>query len=86
VLASARPTRRDALTGVDRVGAQAEAILLTVGGLTAVALSWKRDREWVASTQSDRIALAVRVLYTRASPCDTMMGPVKAASTRNQTS
>jgi hypothetical protein len=48
VLASARPTRRDALTGVDRGGAQAEAILLTAGGLTAVALSWKRDRDWVA--------------------------------------
>jgi hypothetical protein len=37
-----------------------------------VAVPPKRDSG--ASTQSDRIALAVRVLYTRASPYDTMTG------------
>jgi len=39
---------------------------------TDVVFPPKRDSG--ASTQSDRIALAVRVLYTRASPYDTMMG------------
>jgi len=38
----------------------------------SVALPPKRDSG--ASNQSDRIALAVRVLYTRPSPCDTRMG------------
>jgi hypothetical protein len=49
-------------------------MLSYIGTAPEVLVAFPPKRDSGASTQSDRIALAVRVLYTRASPYDTMTG------------